>query len=99
MAVRASKVTNKSFLSSEEVVVARGDLTSGLPVEAVNMIITGVNAGLHYAKMFGIPEAKDVDEMYKTYHDVDHLLTDEIKRLMEQADEVSRLLDYEADEE
>ena len=99
MAIQASKISNLSFLSSEEVVIARGDLTSRYPVETANLLIAGVNMGLHYALMFGIPKGKDVIEMQKSYYDVDMALNDKIKELLNNAGIVKELLDYEDEDD
>jgi hypothetical protein len=99
VAIQASKVSNLSFLNSEEVVVARGDLTSRYPVETANLLIAGVNMGLHYALMFGIPQGRDVEEMQKNYYDVDKALNTEIKELLNNAGIIKDLLNYEDEDD
>ena len=95
MAIQATKVSNLSFLRSEDVVIARGDLTSKFPVDTANLLIAGVNAGIHYALMYGIPEGKEVDGLYKEYHATDVAMDEEIKLLLKAGGIVKDLLDYE----
>jgi len=99
MAIQATKVSNLSFLRSEEVVVARGDITSKFDVNTANLLIAGVNAGLHYALMFGVPLPGDVDEMHKGYNDTNEAMDAEIVKLLKQGGIVKDLLDYEDEED
>lgn len=75
--------------------MARGDLTSRHSVDVANLMIAGINMGLYYAKMFGIPEREDVNEMHDAYHNVTEAMDKEIKLLLADSDQLKSLLDYE----
>tara|TARA_R110000823_G_scaffold189968_2_gene321742 strand:+ start:2162 stop:2362 length:201 start_codon:yes stop_codon:yes gene_type:complete len=62
-------------------------------------LIAGVNMGLHYALMFGIPQGRDVEEMQKNYYDVDKALNTEIKELLNNAGIIKDLLNYEDEDD
>lgn len=100
LALMASQEELGVFLRPEEVIIARGDLSAGVKdIRIVESMLSGVNIGLYYAYMFGVPSKITIDDAEREYRAKTQLIKERALESLQIADNARWILDDSDDSE